>query len=65
MIFLIKKHKYSKEFFYLYENMYDQKEEKNCKIYNISDKKVILKYDNGKKMKNLDYLNNLIKIKKR
>jgi len=64
MIFLIKKHKNSKEYFYLYENLYDEKEKENCQIYNIFEKKIILKYDNEKKIKNVDYLKNLIKIKK-
>jgi len=64
MIFLIKKNKHSKVYFYLYENLYDEKEEKDCQIYNIFDKKIILKYNNEKKIRNLDYLKNLIKNKK-
>ena len=62
MIFLIKKNE--KEYLFLYEFVYDEKEEKNCQIYNILKKKIILKYKNEKKMKKLDYLKNLIKIKK-
>jgi len=62
MIFLIKKN--DKEYFYLYEYIYDKEEKKDCQIYNIFDKKIILKYDNKKKIKNIDYMKNLIKIKK-
>ena len=62
MIFLIKKNE--KEYFFLYEILYDEKEKKDCQIYNIFEKRIILKYDNEKKIRNLDYLKNLIKIKK-
>ena len=62
MIFLIKKNE--KEYLFLYEILYDEKEKKDCQIYNILKKRIILKYDNGKKIKSLDYLKNLIKIKK-
>lgn len=62
MIFLIKKNE--KEYFFLYEILYDEKEKKDCQIYNIFKKRIILKYDNEKKIKSLDYLKNLIKIKK-
>jgi hypothetical protein len=62
MFFLIKKNK--EEYLYLYECLFDEKEKKDCQIYNIFDKRIILKYDNKKKIKNIDYVKNLIKIKK-
>jgi len=62
MIFLIKN---NKEYFYLYEYIYDSKIKKNCQIFKIlSKKEIILKYEDGKIYKNVNYLKNLIKIKK-
>ncbi len=62
MIFLIKKN--DKEYFYLYEYIYDKEEDRQCQIFNIFKQKLILKYLDGKKIKNINYLKNLIKIKK-
>jgi len=61
MIFLIKNKKTS---LYLYEYVYDIKEYKQCQIYQIFKKMIILDYEGEKIYKNISYIENLIKNKK-
>tara|TARA_B110000285_G_scaffold169905_1_gene190117 strand:+ start:874 stop:1059 length:186 start_codon:yes stop_codon:yes gene_type:complete len=61
MIFLIKNQKTS---LYLYEYVYDIKEDRECQIYKIFKKMIILDYEGEKIYKNISYIENLIKNKK-
>jgi hypothetical protein len=61
MIFLIKNKKIS---LYLYEYVYDIREKKECQIYKIFEKMIILDYGKEKIYKNINYIENLIKNKK-
>jgi len=51
---------YNNMTFYLYDNYFDNKEQRYTEIFQITDDGIILRYNDGKKYFQKNYLKNLI-----